>query len=280
MKRSLTIKFGLHSTTADKDWAAVSSLRYCKGVFDEVVTIVPSVLEQPEAATHPLVVAAMAILHDIGVDVGWGRWLYPRWEYIDFFEAFDWKFYANALDVIEDERQALNANKTFFDLEPIGKECRMKPFVNAWTDDWYAPLMEAVYGGVLAHGGQVTQISPGGGGPPYALALGGIGAELLNPTTGWVLPPFTAGGKGLVHYWMTRVSESGLYGRGTSEQQAMRCCTPAEALEFHDDVFKRLRAEQHPALIGQSLSIDEAEAPVVLQMFQESDERRLRSDTG
>lgn len=281
-ERSLMLSLALRENTRDLDEAAVMALKHCKGVFDNVVICVPSWQEVPSASDHPLVRFAIATLADMGVNVVWGRKAFITWNSHDgmrlsdhalgmrFHDAFKWEFWYELLRCIHDEREDLcdnfisNVVGTFINTEPDGPDNPMLALKKDWQSKWWLPLFDAAYVGKMEAGKVATRVSPCSR-PEFASALTCIGKERDERKTYYTKPPFDKlPDNQQFEWWNTLVSPDGKMARGSHVNDPLDCSTPAEAMQFDDAVYERLR-ESIPGLRGHTIYAHITDVPRVLE---------------
>ncbi|MCO6436513.1 MAG: hypothetical protein J5J06_05450 [Phycisphaerae bacterium] len=115
-----------------QDQAIVEQLRDLRG-FTHVALVTLSWQDRPLAVYDPLVREAAATLQSQGIHVVWGRWLWVAWsdglapgvQVPPPLAQFHAAFYAEAIEHLRREAEALGATATLLDVETYGR-CAQK----------------------------------------------------------------------------------------------------------------------------------------------------------
>ena len=280
-RRVCYFSLGLRTNTWDQDKAIGDSLHKCAGVFDAVILVCPSWQEVSHLMAHPLFARAVGSLTFGKVDIILGRRVFISWPNIcqpdviglRFKDAFKREFHAEYLTRLRDEAAAMRAcglrvTGTYADVEPNGKDCPHLALKTSW-EDWLGKLLANATLRARGMTGYAADIVGPTTGPQCYLWLGAHGYERsMMQQTRWQKPPLGWDGGYGGDWYGTTVAPDGMYAHGSHADNPQPCCTPAEALQFGES-FARLQAE-HMGILGHIIYAHSADAPVVLQMFQEA----------
>ncbi len=118
------LEIGLYPAFEERARAAELKIGEVSSFVDGIILNVLSRLDQPDAATHPMVLAIIDQCHRHDLEIIWGRDLWPRWRGIDAYsigDLFNPAWYAAALSAIRAEADALDIERTFIYAEPHGE---------------------------------------------------------------------------------------------------------------------------------------------------------------